>query len=76
MILNFLAQVIERHPDQFAFREAWNHGEHLPFDLLCGGNKARECLVGKIPISELVAEWERDLDLFAAQRARYMFYEE
>lgn len=71
--LHLIATVIDRHPNQFAFRQ--NHGRY-PFDLLAGTDRLRLALMaGESPV-EIAGPWLADVDEFAARRASHLLYRE
>jgi uncharacterized protein YbbC (DUF1343 family) len=72
--LHIIQQVIALHPEQFAWRDAWNVGERRPIDLLTGGKRVREHLDSHGSITDLAAEWDKDLKDFRDARAPFLLY--
>ena len=70
-----LLQIVKRaHPDEFAWRAAWNEGAHLPIDLLWGGDSLRRQIDADNDVAELIESWSADLREFQRQRAEYLLY--
>lgn len=72
--LHIIQQVMALHPDQFAWRDSWNTGEHRPIDLLTGGSQVREHLNSGDSIAALANTWQADLQAFRELRAQYLLY--
>jgi uncharacterized protein YbbC (DUF1343 family) len=73
-VLHLLACVRSTYPDHFAWREPWVSGGHYPIDLLSGGSTVREHLDANQPIPDLVSAWQKALQAFCEQRARFLMY--
>ncbi len=72
--LNLIAQVKAKYPEQFAWREPWASGSHIPIDLLSGGKQLREHLNANQPISELISQWKPGVEAFLKLRANCLLY--
>lgn len=72
--LHLIQKIKALHPDQFAWRDAWQAGEHRPIDLLTGGHQVREHLDAGGSIADLAASWEADSQTFREMREAFLLY--
>lgn len=76
MTIHLLSEIIQHYPNQFAFNPPHHTGTYPHFDLLAGSNKLREHLISGKPISEILSQWENELEKFSADRAPFLLYED
>jgi uncharacterized protein YbbC (DUF1343 family) len=72
--LHVVAACMAQAPDAFAFLESSWEGSAPQFDLLAGSPKLREGLVAGVPVADLAAAWQDELNAFAAIRQGYLLY--
>ncbi len=76
IVLHLIQIVKQQYPEQFAWRDPWSEGGHYPIDLLSGGNSVRTHLDTNGSVSDLVAQWQDDLQAFADLRAPFLLYDD
>lgn len=74
--LALLQAVQQLYPEDFQYKDPPYEYEYeqLPMDLILGDKELRLRLEQGIPIMELEAGWQKDLDEFAALRERFLLY--
>jgi uncharacterized protein YbbC (DUF1343 family) len=72
--LHVVAACRAQAPEHFAFLATSWEGRPPHFDLLAGGARLREGLAAGIPVAELVAAWQPELNDFASRRQPYLLY--
>lgn len=76
--LALLAVIREFYPDQFAWRPPpyEYETERLPFDLLTGDDIIRRGLEAGVPVKDLEAGWQEELNQFLKTRREFLLYGE
>ncbi len=74
--LSLLSAILELYPRHFAWRPPpyEYESERLPFDLLTGDCAVREGLEQGIPVAELEAAWQEDLQRFLESSSGFWLY--
>ncbi len=73
--LHLLSAAREVAPDDFAWRPAIDD-RRLHFDLLIGNAWVREALDEGVPVADIVARWQPDLERWRELQRRYVLYDE
>jgi uncharacterized protein YbbC (DUF1343 family) len=76
--LTLLAAIRQLYPDQFAWRPpSYEYEtERLPFDLLTGDDVIRRGLEAGVPVKDLEAGWQAELNQFLKTRWEFLLYGE
>ena len=74
--LRLLAAIRELYPQQLAWRQPpyEYERERLPIDLLTGDEAIRRGVDGGVPMAELEASWQEELDEFLKLRQEFLLY--
>jgi len=72
--LLLIADVKQRYPDQFAWRDPWAAGSHRPIDLLSGSMQLRQHLDADGEIDALLSHWQNERADFELRRTLYYLY--
>ncbi len=73
--LYLLDTLIDIHPKQFLFNNP-TYEERRHFDLLAGTDKLRKQLADRVPVDEILASWQPELDRYLAERENHLLYGE
>ncbi len=66
-MLQMIRQLLQMYPQQFRFHEEY-------FDKIMGGRRIRLQLLENVPLSDIVAGYEKELGEFARRRQPYLLY--
>jgi uncharacterized protein YbbC (DUF1343 family) len=79
--LHLVAAFIKYHPNDFEFLSTSWEGEPAHFDLLSGVSSLREMLLARVPVDEIVRQWQQPssaqriaLRAYLSRRKRYLRY--
>lgn len=62
------------YPEQFGWKGPWASDGRTPIDLLTGGTQVREYVDAHKPVSDLIDQWQKDLQAFNTLRAKFLLY--
>ena len=74
--LALLQAVIHNHRDQFKWKSPPYEYEYerMPIDLICGDDKIRYQIENMVPVPDMEASWQKDLDKFEKLRSAFFLY--
>ena len=73
--LHLLSTLMMTHPSMFRFNEP-TYDERRHFDLLAGTDKLRLQLMAGVPVEEITASWEPEVNKYLQERSRHLLYPE
>lgn len=74
--LALLQAIMQSYPEQFKWKSPPYEYEYerMPIDLILGDQQIRKQLAAKVPVAELEAGWQDELNTFDALRSTYFLY--
>ena len=74
MALQLIQLVKAEYPEQFDWNEPWASDGRIPIDLLTGGTQVREHVNANKLVSDLINQWQKDLQAFNTLRDQFLLY--
>lgn len=65
----------QQNPEKFRFLETSWEGRPAHFDLAMGTDRVRHQIEAGVPVAEMMADWQSDLDAFECERTAVFLYD-